>query len=108
VARLETIRLRLLRRGCLAVLRAARSAGGSGWTAARAAFSFLAPDSDGLALGEVAEAMRYLEGKGYAETRLSRESKFEQGEIQARILPKGIDLLEESIPADPGVEDNRV
>jgi hypothetical protein len=108
MARLDTIRSKMLRRACLSVLRAAEAAGGDGWTAARAVFNFLRDDHCGLTLSETAEALRYLAAKGYAETRTQRPTKFDGGDLQARILPRGIDLLEETVPPDPGIEDNRV
>jgi hypothetical protein len=105
---LETIRAKMLRRRCLAVLRAAQQACGDGWTSARACFSYLRGEFDGLALAEVEGALRYLAGKAYAEIRQVSESKFVRGEFQARITPHGQDVLDETIPADPGIEDNRV
>jgi len=104
----ETTRAKKIRRRCLVVLRAARQAGGDGWTAARACFSYLRPEFDGLILAEIDEAFSYLEGKEYAETRRAAESNNRLGELQARIGASGLDLLGEMIPADPGVEDLRV
>lgn len=42
----------------------------------------------------------YLAGKGYVEIHSDRHSP----DYTAIITPKGIDLLEENIPADPGVQ----
>jgi len=103
----ETIRTKILRRRILVCLRSALAAGGEGWLSERALFGYLADETDGLSLSEVHEAVRYLEGKDYAATRMRRETKFETGETDARALPKAVDLLEETIPPDPGVEDNR-
>lgn len=107
MARGETIRAKDLRRRALVALRAARSAGYDGWLSERAIFNLVRTEIDGLAFLEVREAVAYLEGKGYVAKRLRRDSKFERGETDAMILPAGIDLLEETVPPDPGIEDGR-
>jgi hypothetical protein len=106
----DTVQAKFLRRGCLVVLRAAAMAGGDGWTVSRTIFNHLAPDHPGATLSGVETALRYLGEKAYASVRSRQESKFYGavlGSMQAKILPHGTDLLEETIPPDPGVEDNR-
>lgn len=107
MARGETVRAKDLRRRVLAALRAAGGQGYEGWLSVRSLWNVLRPDLDGLLLYEVREAAEYLAGKGYAQTRLRREAKYQAGETDARITPRGIDLLEETIAPDPGVEDDR-
>jgi len=111
MSRDETVQAKLLRRGCLVVLRAAQNAGGDGWTVSRAIFNHLAPDHPGATLAGVEQALRYLAEKAYAAVRSRMDSKFMgsvTGSMQAKMLPHGTDLLEETIPPDPGVEDNRI
>jgi len=109
MARLETVRAKHLRRRILECLRASKAAGGEGWVSARTAFAFLSDEVDALTLSETVDEMVYLAGaeKRYAATRDVRERRTEPAVLQARILPKGVDLLEGTIPADPGVEDDR-
>jgi len=107
MARGETIRAKELRRGILMALRAARGPGYDGWLSARSLWNTLRFDADGLTRREVEEHLRYLAEKEYAEVRERREAKWDACEVDGRITARGIDLLEETIPADPGVEDNR-
>lgn len=44
----------------------------------------------------------YLEGKGYVE--IKKEADRSDNVFFTKITPKGIDLIEETIPADPGVK----
>jgi hypothetical protein len=107
MSHLDTIRAKDVRRRVLLVLRATQGGGYEGWLSDRAILNFLAQDFGDLLFREVQEARTYLAGKGYVADRERRASKFEPGEFDARILPHGVDLLEETIPPDPGVEDNR-
>jgi DNA-binding transcriptional ArsR family regulator len=107
VMRVDTARVKELRRRVLQALAAAAGPGYDGWLSVASLFSILRPDSDGLTLGELARAVKYLAEKGYTETRERREKKWDRPEVDARITADGTDLLEETIPADPGVEDER-
>jgi len=105
--RIDTARAKELRRRVLQALNAAAGPGYDGWLSVASLFSVLRPETDGLTLGELARAVKYLAEKGYAETRERRERKWDRPEIDARITATGTDLLEETIPPDPGVEDER-
>jgi len=105
--RRDTIRAMILRRRVLVALRGVQGGGYPGWLRDRAIFDFLKFDPEDFTFQEIKEAGAYLAGKGYVETKDRREDKFSAAEFDGRILPKGIDLLEETIPPDPGVEDNR-
>jgi len=109
MSRIATVRAKHLRRRILDILKAARSAGGDGWISLKALFAYLTDETDALTGSELADEVRYLAeaSKGYAETRDVRERKTDPPLLQARILPKGIDLVEGGIPPDPGIEDDR-
>jgi len=107
MGRIDTARAKELRRRILQALAAAAGPGYDGWLSVASLFSILRPETDGLTLGELARAVKYLAEKGYAETRERRESKYARPETDARIRANGTDLLEETIPPDPGVEDER-
>lgn len=107
---LSGVNTKILRRRCLQLLRSAQAAGGDGWTIPLAVANFVREELPDVTLQDAASAMRYLAGKGYADARVVGFDKTVpgSGKLQARILPKGEDLLDEAIPPDPGVEDNRV
>jgi len=107
MANLESVRARLLRRRVLELLRIARQTGREGWIAPRALFQFLYDETDGLTEGETRDAVLYLADKRYAEVRDLRERKSAPEALQGRITAAGIDLLEASVPPDPGIEDPR-
>lgn len=50
------------------------------------------------------ENVEYLCGKGYLSKELVKEQLSGVERWLVRITPQGIDLLDETIPADPGVE----
>jgi len=108
MSRIATVRAKHVRRRVLEVLKAARSAGGDGWVSAKSLFAFLADEIDALTGSELADEVRYLaaDGKNYAEIRDVRERKTDPPRLQTRVLPKGIDLVEGTVPADPGIEDD--
>jgi hypothetical protein len=103
----EIERAKELRRAVLLVLRACFGDGYEGWLSERTLFSVVYQRLPGLSMHDVAQAGAYLVGKGYAERRERRESKYAPPETDLRIAPRGVDLLEESLAADPGIEDNR-
>ena len=105
--RVDTARAKELRRRVLQALDACASPGYDGWLSVASLFSILRPETDGLVLGELSRAVKYLAEKGYAETRERRARKWDRAEVDARITAQGTDLLEETIPPDPGVEDER-
>jgi len=109
MSRIATVRAKHLRRRILDILKAARSAGGDGWISLKSLFAFLADESDALTGAELADKVRYLaeESKGYAETRNVRERRSDPPRLQTRVLAKGIDLTEGTVPPDPGIEDDR-
>jgi len=47
--------------------------------------------------------LRYLEGRGYLETRSTRPGRTEFALMRARAMPKTIDLLDHRIGPDPGI-----
>ena len=47
--------------------------------------------------------LRYLEGRGYLETRSTRPGRNEFALMRARAMPKTIDLLDHRIEPDPGI-----
>ncbi|HUI42082.1 MAG TPA: hypothetical protein VL523_08945 [Terriglobia bacterium] len=47
--------------------------------------------------------LRYLESRGYLETRAVRPGRPEFAVMRARAMPKTIDLLDHRIEADPGI-----
>jgi hypothetical protein len=108
MGRVDTVRAKELRRSILQVLRAAQGGGYEGWLSERAVWSLLKDDLDDLTLAELRDHITYLAGKGYLDLRTRRETKFERSERDARLLPKGVDLLEATVEPDPGIEDDRV
>ena len=105
----ETERVRELRRAILRTLRACQGDAYEGWLSQRSLFNVLrSGEPEGLTMFEVGRACAYLAGKLYVEVRARSESKIEQADRDWRITPAGVDLMDETIPPDPGVEDNRV
>lgn len=106
---LGSVRARILRRSVLATLRAAATVEATGWLSIRAIWNYLKDEAEaeGLTLGELAGHLEYLGAKNYIAVRDAQKSKFGPRRPEARITPKGVDLMEESIPPDPGVEDDR-
>jgi len=104
---LATVRVRHLRRRVLDVLRAAARAGGEGRLGATVLFEYLFDEIDGLSVGEVRDAVTYLGEKGYVEVTNLAEHRGDPARLAARLSATGIDLLDETIPPDPGVEDPR-
>jgi hypothetical protein len=47
--------------------------------------------------------LRYLEGRGYLETRGTRPGRTDFALMRARAMPKTIDLLDQRIEPDPGI-----
>jgi len=109
MSKIGSVRSRHLRRQILETLRAAAAAGGAGWVSLKALFAFLSDEVDALTRSELDDEVRYLAdpSKAYAATRDVKERKGDPSRLQARITPKGIDLAEGSIEADPGIEDDR-
>lgn len=103
----ETQRTKELRRAVLMVLRACVGDGYEGWLSERSLFSVVRQRQPGLVESDVRQAGAYLVGKGYLERRERRGSKFDAADLDLRITPKGIDLLDETAPVDVGIEDNR-
>lgn len=52
--------------------------------------------------GVIQGHLRYLEGKGYVEF-MKTDKTYSSAEIMAKLTTRGVDLLENSIPADPGI-----
>ena len=51
----------------------------------------------------VAGHLTYLEEKGYIETETVEAKELGMTRVLAKLTPKGVDLLDGNIPADPGV-----
>lgn len=106
MAKVETLRAKMLRKALLLSLQAAQSGVSEGWLNVRMAWGCV-HELDEYALAEVSQELKYLAGKGYAEARDLRATKYDPPNRSYRITPRGIDLVEQSIPVDPGVEDDR-
>lgn len=104
---IEAIRARILRRRVLATLKAAHECEPGTCLGAEAVFRYVSTDGDATTLSDVRAALAYLAGKGYVELVDRRRSRYERPQHDARLTPKGVDLLEASIPPDPGIEDER-
>ena len=104
---IATERLKELRRGCLMVLREMQVGTSEGWSTPRMVFNCLRSLDDDLTLAEVHRSLGYLKGKDYVQWRDLKLSKWDPPNPSFRLLPKGIDLLDKTIPPDPGVEDDR-
>jgi len=109
MSKAETERTKGLRRAILRVLAACQGDRYEGWLTERSLFAVLAASAPGLTMADQSAACQYLASKGkeYIENRARQESKFDVKDADWRILPRGVDLLDETIPPDPGVEDNR-
>ena len=104
--RTETLRAKMLRRALLLALRTIQVGSSEGWANERMAFHCVRSLED-YGLAEVQEELRYLAGKAYLEARDLRADKYSPPNLSYRLLPRGRDLLDGSIAADPGVEDPR-
>ena len=107
MSRLDTARRKLLRRCILELLRAAHSVRYEGWMAERSIFNQVGPVEDST-FAEVQAELKYLRDAGLIADEERRETKFDAHNPSYRILPSGIDLLDETVPPVPGVEDNRL
>jgi len=96
-----------LRRQVLVALRACFGDGYQGWLSERSLFSVLRSGMPDLAGRELHEAAVYVGAAGYGESREHPRDKREAPEIDWRITVKGVQLLEQEIAADPGIEDDR-
>jgi hypothetical protein len=105
--KLDAARAKLVRRHILASLQSVQGDQYDGWLGQRTLFAVLAPSMRGLALADVRQALSYLASAGLVETRDQRTTKFVPGDLDARITARGVNLLEETVPPDPGVEDDR-
>lgn len=101
----DTRRRMMLRRQVLVVLRAVAGAGYDGWLSERALLRTLRTEAEDLTAGEVRECLAYLSCKTYVERRRGGPVSMSPGasEPAARITAAGTDLLDGTVPADPGV-----
>ena len=101
----ETRRRLMLRRQALVVLRAVQGAGYDGWLSERALYRTLRAEADDLAQAEVRECLAYLADRGYAQRRAGGPVAMLPGASKpsARITSAGVDLLDGTVAADPGV-----
>lgn len=106
MSRLETEFRKELRRCILEVLRAAHTIRYEGWMSERSIANQVR-QADDYTLTEVQAELKYLRDKLLVAGEDRRATKFDAHNPSYRILPAGIDLLDESVPPVPGVEDNR-
>jgi hypothetical protein len=96
-----------LRRNVLVALRACFGDGYQGWLSERSLFSVLKSGLPDLTGRELHEAVVYSGAAGYAENRTQPHDKRDAPEVDWRITNKGVNLLDQVIEADPGIEDDR-
>ena len=95
----------MLRRQVLVVLRAVAGAGYDGWLSERSLYRTLRTEAEDLTPGEVRECLTYLSSAGYVERRTGGPVGMlpSASEASARITSAGTNLLDGTVPADPGV-----
>ena len=108
MAKIATVRAKVLRRRILELLKAYRDAGADeGWMAVESAAEVLDAEYGSLTDQEVLGECGYLEEAHLVRMRNVEEHRSSPKRWKVRIRTGGIDLLQETAPPHPGVHDPR-